>query len=240
MSAQDEGKVPFDDLPKRQLKEFIEDVVDLNPGVALNAAIPPGLLVNTPTPTASTNDADRLFLREEGICVPSPKFHSSGIKTANADDVLFIRFVARENVTTSGVLVANLQDPTGTSKIDVGIYEATGTTLLTSSGPVAHAGVGSEFAPYTFTSPLVLSAGTEYVLAYLNDIDTGSWRFFSAILDGDLRQIYQTASTVAEFAANGWESRFFGTGWTSLQDNVAAAAAGAAHEDVPISLLTVV
>lgn len=240
MAVQNEGQVPFEKLPLRELKDWLEDWMDY-PGVSLLGGGGGG---GTGV-TNITNQSDLRFMREPGIVVPQGRFGGVLDVVPAADDVLYSRFIAPKSGTATGVKVATKQVPTGTSKIDVGLYAANGTALLASSGAVAHPGIGSGISgaweSFSFTANTALTEGTEYVLAFLNKIDTGSWVYFGDNgFTNSLRTIYITANTVAGYIANGWQVRFAGTGWTSLQNGGPTGASVASTVDPPISVITVV
>jgi hypothetical protein len=236
VAAQDEGRVPLDQLPLADLKTWLEDNLALegHAGIIGGVGGGGGVTINDFSETG--------VLRESGLVVPQAKYHTVSIVIANNDDVIFQRFIPPKDITVSGVKVAEYQLPTGTSKIDVGIYDTNGSTLLTSTGAVAHSAVNlSSWGSYSFTANQALTGGHEYVLAYLNKINTGTWKYLGATAILDWRSLYMAgSSTIAQFMAHSWAARFAGTGWTALGTNVAGVAAVAAHIDAPIAVLQVV
>lgn len=240
MAAQDEGLITLDRLPLGKLKTWLEDNLALEGGANVIGGVSGGATAIT----VVNNFSETGFMRETGLVVPRPPFHGSPTNlVATADIVYQTRFICPFDMTVSGLKVAEIQNPTGTSKIDVGIYAADGSTLLASSGAVAHSGTNlPEWAAYSFTANLALTEDTEYVVGVLNKINTGTWKYFGAPFESAMRQIYFAGgASAATFMAHGWQVNYSGTGWTFLQNNPAAASAGRnTNVDCPIHVLTIV
>lgn len=239
MAAHDEGQVPFDKLPKREIRDWIEDWLNL-PDV--NVLLPQA--GGGGTITINNNSfTDTGFMRESGLVVPSGGYHTTAPVTANADDVLQARFIPRETRNITNLSVIETQQPTGASFLHWGIYSSDGQTLLVTSGAIAHddgAYAGPRWNTFALGTTFQLVADTEYVLTILNDVAAGSWVYAGSVMDTVVRESYmEGTTTIANYVANGWESRFAGTGWTTLEDGTLAAdATVAASTNVPIAVLS--
>lgn len=239
MAAQDEGHIPLGRLPLADLKTWLEDNLALN---AASTILGGGGGGTGGTVVTINNFTEIGVLRETGLVVPQAKFITESVITCADNDVLLSRFIPPRDMTVSGCKIAEYQNPTGTSKLDVGIYDTDGSTLLGSSGAVAHSGSNlPAWASYNFTANITLSAGHEYAMGYLNKINTGTWKYIGGSADSAWRSLYLAGvATVAQYMAQAWTARFLGTGWSALANNVAGAASSAATGDAPIAVLTIV
>ncbi len=140
-----------------------------------------------PAPTSVNGQA--------GIIVPSALGWiglASGGFTANR--IAISRFVAPKDFTVTSVKFRT--NTAGTGNVDVGIYDAAGTTKLKSSGSTASKKGANTTQTVALTSTLAITAGTIYHVALESDVSDGTYTaaWFTAITD----QIFGTGLGVAE------------------------------------------
>lgn len=226
MAAQDEGQVPFGKLPLAELKNWIEDWLDLPPQGVIG-----GIGGGSTTITTVQNISELGFMREQdGILVPRPGPYVASTTpiTLDADALYYHRFVCPRDMTITAVRLAESQQGTGVSKIGVGIWASSFATLLASSVMTAAAGgspLPAKWTSYALQANQALTEGTEYVVGVVNDLDTGSYRAWGA--EYPEQYIYTGGvTTVASQAAHVWGGKF--NTHTTIPASAVGSAGGAA------------
>jgi hypothetical protein len=161
MAAQDEGHIPFDKLPKRELRDWIEDWIDLPTTATIQ---PPGADGGGTTIVTNTFGEDEFW---GGVQVPKWRANGTADTAFTAAEVRFMRFSLTEDETVTGFDWVSDGGIAVGDTFDGGLYNAAGTVLLASSGVIAPA--NSVDRPGAFAMPFTgnvdLDAGTHYTLA---------------------------------------------------------------------------
>lgn len=232
MAAQDEGHIPFDKLPKRELRDWIEDWIDLPTTATIQ---PPGAEGGGTTIVTNTFGEDEFW---GGIQIPKWRANGTVDSTFVAAEVRFVRFSLVEDATVTGFDWISDVGLNPADTFDGGLYNAAGDTLLSSSGVITPSASGARPGAWAmpFTANVDLDAGTHYTLT-LMQIGTGGSANTYVANDISVMQNKMFGNTFATWVqgtvSNG------GSPYTQLPADLSAGAAKAACASCgPYAILT--
>jgi hypothetical protein len=203
VAAQDEGQLPFERLPLRELKDWLEDWMDL-PSVSVIGGTGGG--VSAP---ASIEPIEHEFFG--GYQVPRWRGWKAADKAFTIGSIECVRFSVWEDFTVSGAKIMETVGINAADAFDLGIYNAAGTSKLASSG-VLTAPTGGAGTPinFPFTANQSLAKNTQYILALLQTAGGGSANSYTAVdtsastLNRWLGNTIGTATTFVVTTAGGY------------------------------------